>query len=150
MFLLRMILGKMEIWQWMLLAIVLIPASIRDVRTKKINGYICLAGILAALYIRECVLMVDSLTLMTDMLPGIVIYLIAYLSREKIGKGDALTLMFIGTVSGVEKVMLALFVSFSAAAVLSAVLLVLRKVKKDTKLPFLPFLSLGVIAGGLI
>ena len=150
MLLLRMIFGKLEMWQWIIMAAVLIPSLVRDIRAKRINGYICLAGILAALFVRERLLGEESLALMIGLLPGLILYAIAFLSGERIGKGDALTLMFIGAVSGIETVLPAMFVSFAAAAVLSAVLLSFKKVRKDTKLPFLPFLSLGVIAGGLL
>ena len=87
---------------------------------------------------------------MMDAVPGIIIYIVAFLTKEKIGKGDALSLIFIGMAAGIERVLSALFVSLSITALLSGVLLILKKVKRDTKLPFLPFLSIGVIAGGLI
>lgn len=150
MLLLRMMLGKLELWQWLLTAAVIIPCAIRDIRTKRINGYICLMGVLAALFIREMIIGEESGTILIDLIPGAVMYLIAFLSKERIGKGDALSLMFIGAVAGSSTVLMSLFVSLTIAAILSAILLALKKVKKDTKLPFIPFLSIGVIAGGLI
>lgn len=150
MLLLRMIFGKLELWQWILMAVVLIPSAVRDIRTKRINGFICLVGILGALFVRERLLGESSQTLMKDLLPGVVTYVVAFFSDERIGKGDAVTLMFIGAVAGIETVLLSMFISFSAAAALSAVLLMLKKVGKNTRLPFLPFLSLGVLAGGLL
>ena len=87
---------------------------------------------------------------MIDLLPGIIVYAVAFFSKERIGKGDAVTLMFIGAVAGKETVLMSLFVSLTIAALISAVLLILKKVQKDTKLPFIPFLSIGVIAGGLL
>lgn len=150
MLLLRMMLGKLELWQWLLTAAVIIPCAIRDIRTKRINGYICLMGVLAALFIREMIIGEESGTILIDLIPGAVMYLIAFFSKERIGKGDALSLMFIGAVAGSSTVLMSLFVSLTIAAILSAILLALKKVKKDTKLPFIPFLSIGVIAGGLI
>ena len=150
MLLLRMIFGKLELWQWILMAVVLIPSVIRDIRTKRINGFICLVGILAALFVREKMLGEASKTLMVDLIPGLIMYALAFFSDERIGKGDAVTLLFIGAVAGIETVLLSMFVSFFAAAAISIVLLALKKVRKDTRLPFLPFLSLGVIAGGLL
>lgn len=150
MLLLRMMLGKLELWQWLLTAAVIIPCAIRDIRTKRINGYICLMGVLAALFIREMIIGEESGTILIDLIPGAVMYLIAFLSKERIGKGDAQSLMFIGAVAGSSTVLMSLFVSLTIAAILSAILLALKKVKKDTKLPFIPFLSIGVIAGGLI
>ena len=150
MLLLRMIFGKLEIWQWLLAAAVLIPSAVRDIRTKRINGYIIIIGILTALSIREILLGQSSLRLLIDMLPGAFMLAVAFFSRERIGKGDALMLIFVGALAGAETVLFAMFVSMMIAAVLSTVLLVLRKVKRDTKIPFIPFLSIGVIAGGLL
>ena len=150
MFLLRIILGKLEMWQWLLMAAVLIPCTIKDIRTKRINGYICAVGMMVAFFVREIVLEEESLNLLIDLIPGTVVYALAIFSNEKIGKGDAIALLFIGAVAGKNTVLMSLFVSFSIAALLSAVLLVLKKVRKDTKIPFIPFLSVGVIAGGLL
>ncbi|MBR6308540.1 MAG: prepilin peptidase [Lachnospiraceae bacterium] len=150
MLLLRMIFGKLEVWQWILMAAVLIPCTIKDIRTKRINGYICLFGILAAIFVRERILEEAGIRMMMDAVPGIIIYIVAFLTKEKIGKGDALSLIFIGMAAGIETVLSALFISLSITALLSGILLILKKVKRDTKLPFLPFLSIGVIAGGLI
>ena len=150
MFLLQMTFGNLELWQWLLMAAVLIPCTIKDIRTKKINGYICAVGMLTAFIIREIVLGEESLNLLLDLVPGIIVYAIAVFSGERIGKGDAITLMFIGAVAGKETVLMSLFVSLTIAASLSAVLLILKKVGKDTKLPFIPFLSVGVIAGGIL
>lgn len=150
MLLLRMMLGKLELWQWLLTAAVIIPCAIRDIRTKRINGYICLMGVMAALFIREMIIGEESGTILIDLIPGVIMYFIAFFSKERIGKGDALSLMFIGAVAGSSTVLMSLFVSLTIAAILSAILLALKKVKKDTKLPFIPFLSIGVIAGGLI
>ena len=149
MLLLRMIFGKLEVWQWILMAAVLIPCTIKDIRTKRINGYICLFGILAAIFVRERILEEAGIRMMMDAVPGIIIYIVAFLTKEKIGKGDALSLIFIGMAAGIETVLSALFISLSITALLSGILLILKKVKRDTKLPFLPFLSIGVIAGGL-
>ena len=150
MFLLQMTFGNLELWQWLLMAAVLIPCTIKDIRTKKINVYICAVGMLTAFIIREIILGEESLKLFFDLVPGIIVYAIAVFSSERIGKGDAITLMFIGVVAGKETVLMSLFVSLTIAASLSVVLLILKKVGKDTKLPFIPFLSVGVIAGGIL
>ena len=150
MLLLRMIFGNLEIWQWLMMAAVLIPCTIKDIHTKRINGYICLAGILAAIAMRERVLKEDNLSILVDALPGVLLYVVAFLTKEKIGKGDAIALIFVGLVSGVTEVLSSLFIALTVAAVLSGVLLLLKKAGKDTRIPFIPFLSFGVIAGGLI
>ena len=66
MLLLRMMLGKLELWQWLLMTAVIIPCAVRDIRTKRINGYICIMGILAAFLIRERFLGEESRTILID------------------------------------------------------------------------------------
>ena len=62
------------------------------------------------------------------------------LSREQLGKGDALLLLFCGLASGIYSVTVLLTLAFAMAAVFGGLLLCCKKIKKTTRLPFLPFL----------
>lgn len=150
MFLLQMIMGNLEIWQWVLLLPVLIFQTVLDIKTKRINVYICLGGILAALIIRETALNEETLCILKDMFPGLVMIVLSYISKEKIGKGDGVLIVFVGCVAGLSATMTMLFVSLILTAVSSLVLLALKKVGRETEIPFAPFLSIGVLAGGLL
>lgn len=150
MLLLQMIKGNLEIWQWLLLAAVLIPSTIRDIRTKRINIYLCLVAILVALYFRTAVLGEENLSILLSLLPGALTYSLAVLSGEKIGKGDAFLIGFIGSVAGTGVTVRVLLVSFFLSGAVSLCLLVFRKMAKDAEIPLAPFLSIGVIAGGII
>lgn len=150
MFLLQMIMGNLKMWQWILLIPVLVFQTVLDIKTRKINVYICLAGILVSLIIRENVLRDDVMSILKDILPGAVMMVLSYITKEKIGKGDGVLIVFVGCVAGLGATLTMLFVSLLLSAVISLILLALKKVKKETEIPFAPFLSIGVLAGGLM
>lgn len=150
MLLLQMIKGNLEIWQWVLLLMVLVPISIKDIRTKRINGAIVIVAILVAI---KCRLKLDDerdLEILLSFLPGAFLYVLSMATREKIGKGDALLVSFIGSVCGLRFSIVMLLLSFIVSSVTALVLLVMKKATKNTEMPFAPFLSIGVLAGGLI
>ena len=150
MLLLRLMKGNHEIWQWILLVTVLLPMTLTDIKTKRVNGYICLVSIFAALAIRVNIVNEMDIVLLIDMVPGILMYIISKLTNEKIGSGDALICLFIGAVVGVREVLLVISYAIVLAGIISFVLLIAKRVTKDTEIPFIPFLSIGVIAGGIV
>lgn len=136
-------------WGMILTAVCLAAMSIADIVNRKvplwmltvqaslavgmlvwggINGELSIEGICRAL------------------IPGIILVAIA-LSTKKAGWADGVVLLLLGIQTNYEKCMVAVLVALFLMAVLSVVLLVLRKVKKDTKLPFIPFLAMGWFLG---
>ncbi len=124
--------------------------TIKDFRTKKINGYLCVATILAAIAIRVYVMGENDISILIDLIPGTIMYVFSLVSKKCIGKGDALVLLFIGSVMGYYHEMEALMVSVILTGILSLIMLVIKKADRDTEIPFVPFLSIGAIAGGLL
>ena len=78
-------------------------------------------------------------------LPGVCLLLISRLSGDCIGKGDGYLVCISGMALGFKINLSLLFYALFLAGGISAVLLSLRKVKKDTKLPFVPFLLGGYL-----
>ena len=136
-------------WGVILTAVCLIVMSISDMVNRKvplwmlavqaalaagmllwggINGELSIGGICKAL------------------IPGIILVAIA-LSTRKAGWADGVVLLLLGIQTDYEKCMVAVLMALFLMAALSAVLLVFRKVKKDTKLPFIPFLTMGWFLG---
>lgn len=147
---LQMTKGNLSMWQWIILGIVLLPMTIKDIKKKEVNGYVCLIATLISLAIRCNLLGEANLKLLIDLAPGFFLMIIANCFKEVIGEGDALVVLFIGSVVGAMSVIAMMIYSLFVSAIICLVLLVARKVNKKTEIPFLPFLSLGVIAGGIM
>jgi leader peptidase (prepilin peptidase)/N-methyltransferase len=73
-------------------------------------------------------------------------FLLSSLSREKwMGMGDAFLVIFLGLIVGWPQILLALFLAFAIGAVYGIILIVLKKKKMKSQLPFAPFLILGTL-----
>lgn len=86
------------------------------------------------------------------LLPGIGAVLLAYVTHEQIGYGDGVFLLCIGGCLGKERTMMIVMAALSGICVVSILLLICKKVGKNSRIPFVPFLALGcvlVLLGGL-
>lgn len=77
--------------------------------------------------------------LLLGMIPGMVMTLVAWLTK-KAGYADGIVLLELGACLGYREVVVMFCFSLLLIALASAVLLVLRKVGRNTKIPYLPFL----------
>lgn len=71
---------------------------------------------------------------------GCILVVFSVLSGEQLGKGDAILLFFCGLAAGIYYMTALLTLTFCMVAVIGGVLLWRKKIRKTTKLPFLPFL----------
>lgn len=85
---------------------------------------------------------IDCWPLCRSMFPGAAFLVIAA-ATGKAGYGDGIVLIILGLVSGSEVCLFALTAGLFLIAVFSGVLLTLRKVKRNSRIPFLPFLAVG-------
>lgn len=75
-------------------------------------------------------------------IPGLLLTAIA-LATKKAGWADGVILLLLGIQTGYKSCLTAALVGLFLMALLSIVLLILHRVKKDTGLPFVPFLLAG-------
>lgn len=80
------------------------------------------------------------------LLPGLGMLLIA-IGSKKAGVADGLLLLFLGLLYDARRVVLGSCIGLWIMALFCAVLLGLRKVQKNTKMPYIPFLTLGHALG---
>ncbi len=125
--------------------------SVTDIRKREVGVVVvCLSGILGVVY-HIMYRRISVYDMLGGLLIGVFVYLIALLTREKIGKGDAIVCMVTGIYLGFWNNLLLLWLSSLLAGLAGIVaMLVFRKKKTDT-LPFVPFLSaagLVVVFGG--
>lgn len=113
-----------------------------DMKTKRVPVVaLAVAGLLAVVY-RLCT-GTELLDLVTGLIPGVVLLMLAYVTKESIGTGDGGMLCVMGLFYGVTEVLAILGMALVLAAVTAIVLLTAHRAGRKTELPFLPFLFLG-------
>ena len=127
----------------------LIILSIYDIRTRQIPVvWLAIGGMAAFVNMMYLCLCQPSLEIVVEIwkscLPGIVMLIAARFSG-KIGGGDGCVLLVAGSILGSVKIMAVFAGSLMLVAVTAAILLVFRKVSKNDKLPFVPFLAISAI-----
>ena len=130
---------------------VLLFAAAYDVKTKRIP----VSAITAAALL--CVLTVvmsaaagteSMLRLFLAGMPGALLLIIAFLSRESVGYGDGILMLCLGPVFGLQRTLFGVAVAFFVTALTSTGLLAVKKAGRYTRIPFVPFLAsaMGVAA----
>ncbi len=127
----------------------LLAASALDIRSRRIPVWmLVLGGAFAGLTVvcrcgftlAECVEMVKGCV------PGTILLFMAA-ATGKAGAADGIVLIFLGICTG-GKICLAIFMlSLLLISIFSGILLVLRRVGRNTRLPYLPFLSAAWLLG---
>lgn len=78
--------------------------------------------------------------------PGIIFILISYMFPQQIGLGDGLVMVFVLMGKDIYFCLITLFVSTISLLVVSIVIVfVNRRESKDIEIPFIPFITFGVI-----
>lgn len=121
-----------------------------DLREKKIPVIILLAaGILTVIYTVFFILCskpsAESLAgALLGAVPGIMLSFIAIITK-KVGMADGIVLTLLGMLTDYCTVMQILCLSMIIMALLSIILLVLKRIKKNSELPYLPFLTMAFL-----
>ena len=125
--------------------IFLILCSLQDIKEKRISvKMLVLSGalflILSLLFDR-----MPCERRIAGMLPGMSAFVLAFLTGEQIGYGDAACLAVLGTVVSFDILFGAMTVGLLILSIYSLVLLIRRKADRRTTLPFVPFLTVGML-----
>lgn len=124
-----------------LMTIWLLAISVMDVRRRRVPAWLLAAGgVLAVpmLYLEGgCA---DGVAVLTGLFPGVLL-LAAGILTKKVGYGDGIVALILGVWLENRKIVMLFGISLFFIAVWSLVLLVLRKVGRNTKIPYLPFLT---------
>ena len=130
----------------MLVLAYLLAAGIIDIKTGEINTALTVltAGVGVLRLVQEGG--AGFLSVLTALIPGACFLLFSYLTRQKIGAGDGITLLVCGLFLDGILIMESLLFGLLFGSAFAMFLLV-RKKGKNTDFPFLPFLFLGYAAG---
>lgn len=86
----------------------------------------------------------NPVTFLSSFIPGILMILLSFLTRESIGYGDSILLLLCSVGVGLWNGIFIIMCSFIYSAIFSLTLLIKGKNKKET-IPFVPFIFLALI-----
>lgn len=127
-------------------AAVMLLCTIADIKKKEIS--IWLFGVLGLVVIVGG-FTVDSIRgyrMAAGIIPGILLVILAKITEQSIGYGDGIILAEIGFITGVGRCTLILAAAMALAAFFSLGVLVIKKVDKRYRIPFVPFMTISYVA----
>lgn len=133
----------MEIIRIVIPAIFIILEGIRDMKKRRISMIsVFLTGILGV-FLSIPFLKDNFISILGGIMIGIICLLVAKFSGEKIGYGDGWELMVMGIYLGFRGNLYLISISLFLASFVSVVLLISKKARRETELPFVTFMIPG-------
>lgn len=140
-------------WQISITGIWLLLLSVSDIRKKSFPVWMLGIGVVGAagvLCLEMAAGRVVGVSILKSVLPGLLFLLIAAVTKN-MGYGDGMVLILLGLMRGQKHCVTALMLGMLVISFFAVVVLILRRAGRNTRLPFLPFLSVGwVIAECLL
>jgi len=135
-----------EMWIEIVLFVFLGICAIWDVREKEIPLTVVWIGIAAAAILRISGATGDGTwwAAVSSLFPGVMFWVLSFVTREKVGYGDGWMLIMTGLFVGLWKCFLVLLIGLAAESMMALVLLAVKRITKDREIPFAPFLLLGL------
>ena len=136
----------MSVWGYISKIILLIflgAGAFIDAKTKKIPVLYAVIGAAAGVTLKIFEENPDILQTVGGFLVGGILYLLSIISKQAIGSGDGMVLAVTGIFLGLIGNILLFSVSLAAAGLYSGIMLTLKKIKRKSSIPFIPFMLLG-------
>ena len=130
------------IWTLLFLAI----CAIIDIKERKVFSVFCCANSVIVLFLHFIKQDISWFSLLWGMILGAIFFMVSICTREAIGKGDAIVIFTMGSMVGIKITFEILVWAFVICTVASMVAMLIKKVKLDSRIPFIPF----VLFGGII
>lgn len=121
----------------------LVALAVRDMRRRSVPRWSLVLGLAGTMVYALMALWQGNMgivDILLGMLPGGLLLVLAWFTH-KIGYADGMVLLLLGVLYGYGQAVFALGISMLLASILSMILLALRKVRRNTQIPYLPFLT---------
>lgn len=137
--------GMLEIIKIIVMGVFLLIEGIRDLEKHKVSMItVVIAGVIGVI-LQFGIIQENGLEILGGILIGVVLLLLAKITREKIGYGDGWIFVVTGIYLGFHSNMYLLLLSLFLASLVSICLLVFKKVNRKTELPFVSFILPGYL-----
>lgn len=130
----------------------LVWLAVSDLKKRKVSMWSLLVGVVAA----TVIVLIEFVTgqkeireLAFGVVPAIIMLVTAKLT-QKVGYGDGIILLVIGMLYGYGTAIFLLCASIMLLALISGILLVAKKVGRNTLMPYIPFLAIAFVLHGIM
>ncbi len=121
--------------------------TIFDIRKKEIPLILAGVGVMAAAGLTIWRIengTIFAAQILLSLLPGLFFLLTGWCTKEKVGYGDGILLSITGLMVGFSQCFTGLCISLFLSAFYGVLLLFLHKAQKNSRIPFVPFLTMGM------
>ncbi|HEY9574534.1 MAG TPA: prepilin peptidase [Lachnospiraceae bacterium] len=129
---------------------VLLLESFLDLKKREISLRLCLLGIVLRVLFLIFYQDISWGNALLGSTLGLCFFGISFLTREKIGYGDGFMVLLTGFYLGLFAMIRLLLYSFIILFLVSVLLYVVVKNKKEIRIPYIPFLFLGLFLEALL
>ena len=123
-------------------------ASVSDIRKKEISMWLILIMAIVSLGGTAWEIYSGRMSIAdcaVSLIPAFIMLLISFVSRQGMGYGDGILVLSISMVFGIYRLLVGLSVAFFMTGVLSIVLITIKRAKRNDRLPFIPFILVGMV-----
>lgn len=142
----------MEEVKWILVVGYLLWLAVCDMRKLRVSMVSLAAGMIGTMVIViiECSTGQRGIVeVVLGVLPSIFLLVLAWLT-QKVGYADGTVLLMIGMLYGYGVTVFILCMSVMMLALVSGILLILRKAGRNTLIPYIPFLAVTFVLHGIV
>lgn len=127
--------------------LIMIISSIGDIRSREVFLWEIL-GCLGMSFARVVLSIYgnnfDASDILMSLMPGAFLLLLAYVSGHSVGYGDGFLLIAAGPALGSNIAVMGMIAGIFACGIISGLLLMFKKVGRKARMPFVPFMTLGL------
>lgn len=139
-------------WKFIMIALWMVVLAEVDIRRKHVPVWLLVFGGILVTAVSVYNIWNGQFwgrELVWSTVPGVVLLAVAVFTK-KAGWADGVVLLFLGLLTGFRECIFSFTLSMLFISVVSLVLLAIKRVRKNTTLPYLPFLCTGYLVQAVL
>lgn len=125
--------------------IFLLICAVIDLKEQKVFSILCFTNAVAVLIVHIVLQDVSWLNILFGMILGGLFFVVAIVTKEAIGKGDAIVIFTLGSMLGIKTSFQIIVWAAITCAITAIMGIVSKRVTLKSRIPFVPFMLIGGI-----
>jgi len=132
-----------NLWWIIAIEVWLCVVSYFDIKYRFLPVWVIVVSFMFSIIRLICLKDFDLLSMAISIIPG-VFFIIISVVTQKVGIADGFIIASLGIGLGIEECVYVVMLSLIVCALVSSILLLLKKASRNTELPFIPFITIGL------